>query len=281
MDGILLSLRDYIDKLCLDTSLTKDQAFEGLKEKKSFGAYEAQMIADNLGVHLFHLLNNSIDYDFLENAHNDQSLKLPKIFMQGTYSSTTSLKSVLNEFRYYDKYEDALKYLQIQPEVLEEHRKISILGIYDVIRYMRRYLSDEHLQGIGFRNADSFLKTDFFGNEFYEGLGSNHPTLALLENIHLIERNWNYNISKAQRNRIVINTSQTQEMLDVCKDQSYTDEATVKIRFSFIKRVINQCGLECELNQMSDIGPRGEFKFELVYKDLKQRAHESHLSLLQ
>jgi hypothetical protein len=278
----LLSLHKYVDQITSETNISKDQAYAGLKKKRKLSSIDVQQIADNLGVHIKHLVNQTVDYDFLQKKQTKEKFNLPKRFLKGTHSSTTSLNSVLSEFEQYDKYYDAIRYLQIDPALLEEHKRISIVGIYDVLKFMSRYLTKEHLTGIAQRNADKFLETDFFGNEFYNCLNTKKPAEALFENIHKIERNWDYNILKSGNNKILIETSQTEEMLESCPDELYTDSSTVKIRYEFIKRVVFRSGIDCEINQLEVIGKNGQFKFELIYNHkVKQQLFGFHQEFLQ
>ena len=275
-------LNFYLEHLIECCGLDSTQVFDGVKRHQDLDALSLQQIANNLQVHYTHLLYQSVDANYLKSIHCAQSCNdLPKRFKHGAYSSTTSLKSVLDEFIEYEKYQDALMYLQINPKHLCEHKKMSITIIFDLIQFLSRYIDDKSLTNIAQRNADAFLATDFFGDVFFDCLDNKKPGESLFENIHLIERNWTYDIEQSNNGKMLIHTSQTAEMLDHCPNENYTDKNTIKIRFEFIKRVLEKVGYQSQIKQLKTPSERGEFTFEIEYKKIKRPFWKKQVFALQ
>lgn len=272
MGGILQSHKhkQYIEYLIETCELDKSKVYSRVKNPEKLDIIDLQNIANNMNLHITHLVNQTVDTDYLNAVHNRGNILLPRSFKKGAFSSTTSLNSVMQEFIEYEKYEDALMYLQINPEILKNHEKISITVIHDLIQFMQRYIDDEKLANIGKRNADAFLKTDFFGDVFYDCLNNKRPGESLFENVYLVERNWTYNILKSNNGNIVVNTSQTEEMLDNCPNANYTDDYTIKVRFEFIRRILEKVGYHCRIKQTSNISTNGKFRFEVEYHKIKR-----------
>lgn len=281
MGGTLQSHDHYIEYLIESCRLDKSLVYKGIKNSTKLNVIDLQNIANNLKIHISHLVHQSVDIDYLDAFHNEGTMILPKSFKKGAFSSTTSLNSVIEEFIEYEKYEDALMYLQITPELLKSHERISITVVHDLIQFMQRYIDDEKLTNIGKRNADAFLKTNFFGDVFYDCLNNKRPGESLFENVHLVERNWSYQIQKSNNGCIKVRTSQTEQMNDICPDAVYTNSNTNKVRFEFIRRILEKVGYQSSIKQTSYISKNGSFNFEVEYTKFKRPAYFPPISVFQ
>ena len=286
MGGILQSpksnlFNNFLDSLIYDHGIDSEVILNKVNKKSDFTAMDIVQIANNLNISARNLLEQNIDIEALKSMISGNNNFIPKDYLIGAHSSTTSLKSVVTEFEQWGRFSDTLKYLQISEESLREHQRISISVVNKAIKYMEKFLSPQELTNIAIRNADAFLSTTDFGKEIYSSLCSKEPSEVLLKNIHLVERNWSYNIIKKNANIITVSTAQTNEVMDENPHLAYTTPHTNKIRFEFIKRVLNRSGNHCIINQISSVQKNGEFKFEIETTPLSIQPHPTQNLLHQ
>lgn len=278
------NFRSYLQSLVTDHGINPDAIWNGLtrKESQALCAQTLLKIAENLSVDATSLWSQSLNIEALKNslkANPDLSF-IPSIYRQGAFSSTTSLRSVVNEFKKFGKHQQILKMLQLNSQALEKHLPISVHVVQRVLSFMQNFISTSEIQGIAKRNADSFLSSSDFGEYFRNDLSCKTAGEAMFENANLIEKNWSYKILSSRPDQVIVETSQSEEMLDICS-KDYTTEHMIKLRFQFIKRVFEHIDNGCLVHQLTPTGKYGHFTFSVEYTKTKPLSYQSQLCPVQ
>lgn len=270
MGGITLSLHKYLDEIIEVTGISREIVFDGVSNSRDFSSLDLLKLSENLKVHPLKLYSKELD---LSSLGDNCKLKIPDKYNESKYSSTTSLRSILEEYDKNNRAEDALLYLGLDKKLIEQHRAISILSVNDALQFMKGLLNEDNLINIAQRNAEAFLGTEF-GLVYQNQLKEDGPVSAFFENTQLIEKNWSYSYKKISDSEFRISTKQSKEMQDEVIGSNYTNDLTNKIRMEFIKHVISLSGFYCNYEQVSEIGKNGLVHFDLKLQHLHQPIHQ-------
>lgn len=240
--------------------------------KKRVSSIALIELANALKVDPSKLYANEVDYSVIEkNLLSEDEVHLLPRYYKGSFSSTTSLSSVLSQMKHYRHSDFIMRKLQIKEKLLEEHRPLSILAVNDALNYSEHFLNNKDFEEIGYRNSEKFMHSSF-GRAVSQGNTVKKAYELFVENIHLVETNWKYRVKKCLSEGLVIESRQSDHMNDLTQGEVYTNDKTTHCRLSFIKHISEHLGYQgVQVYQTSEQLSSGVFDFTVDWSQSTKR----------
>jgi hypothetical protein len=241
-----------------------------LLSKKYFGIVEFTQLANILDIDLTKMLQKKFCLEALMAKYLRLGeylfSSLPIHYSTNQFSSTTSLSSILSQFKNDELTTFVLRKLQIPKEILGGHRPLSILAINDAIQILKNYSKNNEFFIGAKKNCLKFIDSDF-GNSIKSETNLKSLYEVSFNNANLIEKSWDYKILKSSHRNISIRTEQT---ISINELDSYTNEETTFCRLQFIKNISNLCGYEgVEINNINQIS-QDALEFDVDFSGAKR-----------
>ncbi len=233
-----------IDRLNKEYSIDRELVLQGtnIKRGSELTAFDLLQISKNLKVDCKNLLTANLDLEVLSAHLKGENLQIPDKYLKGMFSSSTSLKNTVNQFKRFGMKEYILKKLQIDETYLNEHRGISVLAVNDALKEAELFLTDSDLQNYSRANANDFYTSEF-GKYVRENMSKNNVIDTIIDFVHLVEQNWSYKIiSRNILGQYVISTSQSKRMNDLNLGITFTTPTINKMRIYFFYYFLELCG---------------------------------------
>lgn len=256
-----------INSLTVDYSVDREQIYNdiSIKNIRAFSALELQILARNLNVHSFNLIDGNVCIETMVQRLKYGNIVLPRLMRLAPYSSTTSLSSLACEAKAIGRKEDLLLSLQIDESLLNEHRPLSVLACRNALETIKHLLDEDNIKQIGINNAKKFCSGKL-GNVLLATKNISAGLDAFIHHSKLVERNWTYEVLKQTSSGFLLFSEESSELLDNLTQKSITTDALNTWRWSFLEEVLRfQSGRDVSCIQQGLIGKYGKTLVEIVY----------------
>jgi hypothetical protein len=257
-----------INSLIYDYKLEREMILKGVEnlDLNTISAMNLIIIANNLNVDPENLfMGNVHKTEIVSQLKMTKGEKGPDHFMENPFSSTTSLVSLLEIAEKFGRRQYLLKKLQINESYLESHKPISIFACRDALSAMKGLFGLDEIAEVGKRNAIKFC-----AGEFGDAMNNSSRKLDVLdgfiEHSQLIEKNWDYNIVKFSKGKVVLESVESRLMTDHLEGEIFSNLELNTWRLSFLEEVIHTFSNQrVKCSQISEIGKKGKVLFQLEY----------------
>jgi hypothetical protein len=258
-----------VNSLIYDYKIDKELIFKGLEQTdlNTISAVDLILIANNLNVDAENLFTGKIHREeVVKQLSSGHNCTKPNHFMEKAYSSTTSLSSLLNKAEKFGKKDYLLKKLQVNENYLDDHKPISVLACRDALNAMNGLFGLKEITEIGKQNAQKFCAGNF-GAAMVGTTKQNAAIDSFVENSHLIEKNWNYKIVRTGNKQVILESVETQEMLEHLQGEVFSTIELNTWRWSFLEEVIQTfSNKHVTCKQVSSIGDKGKVVVQIEYQ---------------
>lgn len=250
-DGILHTAHSFniwrsIDRLRFDYGVDPALILKGTTAQRGseISAIDLIKISNNLNVNSKNLLNANLDLDVISHYLKGNKLSIPKRYSNGMFSSSTSLKNTVNQFKRFGMKNFVLNKLQINEEYLDDHRPLSVTAVKDALEAVDGFICEEDLKNYSKANAYDFYHSDF-GEYVRKNMTKSNVVDAIMNAVHLVEENWKYEIkSQDSTGEYTIASWQSDKMNNLNSGLIYTTPSINKMRTYFFYYFLEMCGFQ-------------------------------------
>ena len=198
-------------------------------------------ISRNLRVDGKSLLSGDFDLQRTAKILRGNLLSIPNKYELGMFSSSTSLKNIVNQFSRFGMKSYVLNKIQVDESFIKDHRPLSVHAVNDALKIVDDFIVEEDLKNYAKANAKDFLNKSFGQIVIKETLKDNFVQ-RMLEVVHLVEKNWTYQIIKNDYGNYTIKSLQSEEMLDNTDRRCFTNNYINIMRKNFFYYFMQYAG---------------------------------------
>ena len=232
-----------IERLRSDFGVDMDLILDGtdVKRGSDLNAFELMRISRNLRVDGKSLLSGDFDLQRTAKILRGNLLSIPNKYELGMFSSSTSLKNIVNQFSRFGMKSYVLNKIQVDESFIKDHRPLSVHAVNDALKIVDDFIVEEDLKNYAKANAKDFLNKSFGQIVIKETLKDNFVQ-RMLEVVHLVEKNWTYQIIKNDYGNYTIKSLQSEEMLDNTDRRCFTNNYINIMRKNFFYYFMQYAG---------------------------------------
>ncbi len=228
-----LNINDNIVSSILGISA---QNFRSKRTKKQpLNIYNVLDLSRHFNIDEYELFKNTFDVKTIKDQLLGKTVLREK-YLSGQNTSSFVLENIM-------KYAKSRKIghiirnrLQIVPGQIDKMDSVSCLMIKDAHEVLRYYLNDKDYDSLGAENA-FYLKDTEFG----KALSGSKDIFDLFERCETLSNNietaWKHKIVKMNKNKILINSYPTEQILDTMKDITFSNTYVEKVRAGFLSNL--------------------------------------------
>ena len=234
-----------IERLRCDFDIDINLILDGTSVQRGsdINAFELMRIARNLKIDGKSLLNGDFDLQRTAKILGGNKLSIPNKYELGMFSSSTSLKNLVNQFSRFGMKNYVLNKIQVDESFMHNHRPLSVNAVNDALYLVKDFISIEDLKNYSKANARDFL-TKSYGQVVQQETSKEKVVEAMLSVAHYVERNWDYKIISNDSGNYTIESEQSEQMLDHSPKKIYTNSYINEMRTYFFYYFMELCGFK-------------------------------------